>query len=956
MTSPILLLAGRFLLASALLMALYWVVWRKRATYRAKRMYLLTMPAVALAIALLQVEVYKPEPVVVERTTPNSAPSPIPSQGRGVDTAPITNLSIEKVEDSSIPSAPITNQSIEEETNSAALSEGQSISLPPLGKGKGWSLQKWGPLLYSLIVLALCIPFVANGVMLYRLRKRVSEERDETNDIRILTGEAVKAPFSFHRRIYLPLCLTEAQRRMILSHERAHILYRHYVDVWVAEAITRLLWFNPFLWWARQELRNVHEFEADSKVLASGEEVYAYQAILIEEVLHGDVVIANGFNHSFIRRRFIEMLQSSNHRMTSLGKAGTTAWMMLVIALMCCTVGEAETVYVEREQSPLPSLPQVERADSPEPLITMYTKGTEDTSDEGSDITLPSPAGGEKEASATPADSGQWVQAVAVEPQEQLKQVLFRLGEEHVMMLGQLFRSMNSIGEITTEQYEALKEAYPTGTLPSLDSINSNVREIKKALNTLMMEGMTGMQLGLQKRMTEMLQERGLDTLTLNPGKKETPARAAFSRKGDAQGPHYRMSEYKELAKADPTAKEQYETLAHCILRTQDYRQMTLAESKLTHVEAEQRIKEFTQSTFGEAGITLEINGSYRLPDGTLVTEDGEGESLPNDMPKVTAVKAHMQNGHLPTAPFTFSEYQQLTPKFQLVRHAQETHLICYECPQRDKEIISLHRELYLTDTDTGDKYMLRRIEGIDNDVWSMELNNYRDVPLQVTYVFPPLGPKVKEVTVNFPHKSNEKYRVRSIEAAQVKVVRDNSLRAACINPVEGDGKPENSVPTLKRDKSPNYDVQNEHTFPVYTDVYTTRQQVFHHEKDHYRIYRGKGCTYVTATYKVRWDWEFFSFSDDMMLVDPATGTRYMIAGIEHFPLDTHFWLNGQLGEYIRFVLVFPELPKQVTTVDLFEGGMQRRNNTDGADRYRGLTVNDGYSSPEKEKQGRVIY
>ena len=56
MTSPILLIAGRFLLASALLMALYWVVWRKQATYRAKRMYLLTMPIVALAISLLQVD------------------------------------------------------------------------------------------------------------------------------------------------------------------------------------------------------------------------------------------------------------------------------------------------------------------------------------------------------------------------------------------------------------------------------------------------------------------------------------------------------------------------------------------------------------------------------------------------------------------------------------------------------------------------------------------------------------------------------------------------------------------------------------------------------------------------------------------------------------------------------------------------------------------------------------
>ena len=368
MFSPILLLAGRFLLASALLMALYWVVWRKQATYHAKRMYLLTMPIVALAISLLQVEVYKPEPVVVEvmsgPTGPNepigpTGPSPIPSQGRGVDTPHVTNPSKEKVTDSEIVSEPF----IEEETNSATLAEGQDISLPPLGEGKGWGLGLC--LLYALIILLFCIPFVVNLVLVRRLRKEASgtEEEKETG-IRILTGEGVQAPFSFHRTIFLPVNLTETQRRMILAHERAHILHRHYVDVWVAEAITRLLWFNPFLWWARQELRNVHEFEADSEVLGTGEDVYAYQAILIEEVLHGDIVIANGFNHSFIRRRFVEMLQSTNHRMTSLAKAGTAAWILLVVALMCCTVGEAETVYKVKEQRPLPNLPQGEGVDS----------------------------------------------------------------------------------------------------------------------------------------------------------------------------------------------------------------------------------------------------------------------------------------------------------------------------------------------------------------------------------------------------------------------------------------------------------------------------------------------------------------------------------------------------------------------------------------------------------------
>lgn len=484
MISPILLIAGRFLLASALLMALYWVVWRKQATYRAKRMYLLTMPFVALAISLLQVEVYKPEPVVVEVSGP-SGPSPIPSQGRGVDTPSGIDLPKEKMADSEV----VSEQSTDAKANSAALSEGQGISLPPLGEGKGWG--PWGLglcLLYALIILLFCIPFVVNLVLVRRLRKEASiAEEEKEADIHILTGEGVQAPFSFHRTIFLPTNLTEAQRRMILAHEQAHILHRHYVDVWVAEAITRLLWWNPFLWWARQELRNVHEFEADSNVLATGEDVYAYQAILIEEVLHGDIVIANGFNHSFIRRRFVEMLQSTNRRMSSMAKAGTAAWMLLVIALMCCTVGEAETVYKVKEQRPLSSLPQGEGVDS-------------HAISEQQDITLPVK---EQKEETAPADSGQWHQAKAINPRDYLPEVLSQIGNLNADAVVQLLSTAASVQELTPEQYEELKKTMPNKNIPSLDSINSNAREIKKAIETIMLEGMTGMQTAIVNNIRE---------------------------------------------------------------------------------------------------------------------------------------------------------------------------------------------------------------------------------------------------------------------------------------------------------------------------------------------------------------------------------------------------------------------------------------------------------------------
>ena len=67
--SPLLETVFRFIIATGLLMFLYWIVWRKQATYKAKRIYLLTMPFVALIIACLEIK-YTSDPIVVKVDTP----------------------------------------------------------------------------------------------------------------------------------------------------------------------------------------------------------------------------------------------------------------------------------------------------------------------------------------------------------------------------------------------------------------------------------------------------------------------------------------------------------------------------------------------------------------------------------------------------------------------------------------------------------------------------------------------------------------------------------------------------------------------------------------------------------------------------------------------------------------------------------------------------------------------
>ena len=323
----ILPLAGRYILVAGLLMALYWMLWRKQATHRAKRIYLLALPFMALAITLIQIEVYKPKPVVV-------------TIEKKVET--VQNISMAEA----IPMTTSATTVASTEVNEAE--EATPVALAPMeAVEESINLSTWDivGIVYISILVALCIPFVVGFVQLKLLSKKANKQQDKEKNIRILTGQAIKAPFSFYRSIFLPSNLTDTQRRMILSHEEAHIQHRHYLDMWISALVTRLFWWNPFLWWANNELRNIHEFEADGVVLNTGEDLYTYQTILIEEVMHGDIVIANGFNHSFIRRRFIEMAKSTNRRMSKWGKIGTSAWMLLIVALFCCSVGKAETIY-----------------------------------------------------------------------------------------------------------------------------------------------------------------------------------------------------------------------------------------------------------------------------------------------------------------------------------------------------------------------------------------------------------------------------------------------------------------------------------------------------------------------------------------------------------------------------------------------------------------------------------
>ena len=187
---------------------------------------------------------------------------------------------------------------------------------------------------------------------------RQSKAEAVTTEYRIIRSAQVKTPFSYASTIFLPDDMPENKERIIISHEAAHIRCRHYRDVWIVELLTRLMWFNPILWIVRNRLRNIHEFQADRMVLDGGTDILTYQTLILEEVMEDSNILANGFNHSFIRRRFQEMKRKQQTHTSTKVKTMTALWILTICGIASVygvTAGSSVIIHLVEEDMPISS-------------------------------------------------------------------------------------------------------------------------------------------------------------------------------------------------------------------------------------------------------------------------------------------------------------------------------------------------------------------------------------------------------------------------------------------------------------------------------------------------------------------------------------------------------------------------------------------------------------------------
>ena len=209
------------------------------------------------------------------------------------------------------------------------------------------------PLIFIIGVVVTLGHTLTSILKVWLLIRRSEQHPQPDGTIVCVTGNAEVSPFSWMHYIVMNRSDYEEHNAAILAHERGHIRLRHSWDLLLVDLLTALQWFNPAMWMLRQDLRAIHEYEADGEVLSLGINARQYQYLLISKASGiGGYSIANGISHSTLKNRITMMLHKKSERRSLLKLLALIPIVGLALALNARTV--TDYVYDEpQKQQPV---------------------------------------------------------------------------------------------------------------------------------------------------------------------------------------------------------------------------------------------------------------------------------------------------------------------------------------------------------------------------------------------------------------------------------------------------------------------------------------------------------------------------------------------------------------------------------------------------------------------------
>ena len=229
------------------------------------------------------------------------------------------------------------------------------------------SVITWREALLMVYLLGIVFFFLRNVWSLTRMLRLIKGSTlvRQENGITLITHQKEIAPFSWMKFVVISEKDLKENGEEILTHEYAHIRKKHSIDLLIADICIFFQWFNPASWLLKQELQNIHEFEADESVIAQGIDAKKYQLLLIKKAVGTRLYsMANSFNHSSLKKRITMMIRK---------KSNPWARVKYLYVLPLATV--AVTVFARPEVSqPLEEISNVKVSDLSDAMKTYTDK------------------------------------------------------------------------------------------------------------------------------------------------------------------------------------------------------------------------------------------------------------------------------------------------------------------------------------------------------------------------------------------------------------------------------------------------------------------------------------------------------------------------------------------------------------------------------------------------------
>jgi len=166
----------------------------------------------------------------------------------------------------------------------------------------------WAEVLLALYAAGVVCTMTLFAVSAWKTVRWIrSAEARKCDGCRLVVLEQDTPSFSWGRWVVISRKDLE-ENPAIFTHERMHVQCRHSLDLLLFLPFQLLFWWNPLIWITREELRLVHEYEADEGVIQNGIDASQYQLLLVRKAVGEQrFSLASGFQHAKLKNRIVMM-------------------------------------------------------------------------------------------------------------------------------------------------------------------------------------------------------------------------------------------------------------------------------------------------------------------------------------------------------------------------------------------------------------------------------------------------------------------------------------------------------------------------------------------------------------------------------------------------------------------------------------------------------------------------